>query len=82
MMGMMNKLLRQQAAADVDIDNFSGNPVDYHYFITIFEEVFEKNIDDPRGRLARLIRYPDGEPKEMIKYCIQQPTSVDYKNAR
>ena len=82
MVGMMSKLLRQQAAPDVDIDIFSGDPVDYLYFIAVFEEVVEKKIDDPRGRLARLIRYTDGEPKEMIKHCIQQPVSVGYKNAR
>ena len=82
MVGMMSKLLRQQAALDVDIDIFSGEPVDYHYFIAVFEEVVEKKIDDPRGRLARLISYTEGEPKEMIKYCIQQPVSVGYKTAR
>ena len=42
----------------------------------------EKKIENPRGRLVRLIRYTDGEPKEMIKHCIQQPVSVDYKDAR
>ena len=44
MVGMMSKLLRQQAALDVDIDIFSGEPVDYHYFIAVFEEVVEKKI--------------------------------------
>ena len=47
MVGMMSKLLRQQAAPDVDIDIFSGDPVEYHYFIAVFEEVVEKKIDDP-----------------------------------
>ena len=62
----MSKLIRQQAAPDVDIDIFSGDPVDYHYFIAVFEEVVEKKIDDPQGRLARVIRYTYGKPKEMI----------------
>ena len=78
----MSKLLRQQPAPDVDIDIFSGDPFHYHYFITAFEEVVEKKIDNPRGRLARLVRYTDGEPKKMIKHYIQQPVSVGYKNAR
>ena len=82
MVGMMSKLIRQQAAPDVDTDIFSGDPVDYHYFIAVFQEVAEKKIDNPRDRLARLIRYTDGEPKEMIKNCIQQPVSMGYKNAR
>ena len=51
MVGMMSKLIRQQAAPDVDIDIFSGDPVDYHYFIAVFEEVVEKKIEDPRDRL-------------------------------
>ena len=45
--GMMSKLLRQQAAPDVDIDNFNGDPADCYYFIAVFEEVVEKKIDNP-----------------------------------
>ena len=32
---------------NVDIDIFSGDPVDYHYFIAVFDEIAEKKIDDP-----------------------------------
>ena len=73
MVAMMSKLLRQQAAPDVDI--FNGDPVDYHYFIAVFDEVIEKKIDDPWGRLTRLIKYTDSQPNEMIKR-IQQPAVV------
>ena len=73
MVAMMSKLLRQQAAPDVDI--FNCDPVDYHYFIAVFDEVVEKKIDDPRGRLTRLIKYTDSQPNEMIKR-IQQPAVV------
>ena len=51
MVRMMSNLLRQQAAPDVDIDIFSGIPVDYHYFIAVFEEVFKKKFGNPRGKL-------------------------------
>ena len=44
---MMSKLLRQQAAPDVDINIFTKNAVDYHYFILVFDEVVEKKIDNP-----------------------------------
>ena len=80
MVARMSKLLRQQVAPDVDIDIFTGDLVDYHYFVAVFDEVVEKKIDDPRGRLAKLIKYTDGQPKEMIKHCIQQPAAVGYKN--
>ena len=79
---MISKLLRQQAAPEVDIDVFTGDLTEYHYFLAVFEEVVEQKIDDARGRLSRLIKYTDREPKEMIKHCIQHPTNIGYKNAR
>ena len=79
---MMSKLLKQQAAPEVDIDVFTGDPTKYHYFLAVFEEVVEKKTDDARGRLTRLTKHTDGEPKEMIKHCIQQPPNIGYKNAR
>ena len=50
------------------------------YFMEIFKEIVEKRID-PRGRLTRLIKYTNGEAKDLIKHCIQQPLSEGYKNA-
>ena len=47
MVGMISKLIRSQAAPDVDIDIFSGDPVDYQFFIAVFEVVVEKKIDNP-----------------------------------
>ena len=35
MVEMMSKLLRKEAAQNVDIDIFSGDPVDCHYFIVL-----------------------------------------------
>ena len=67
---MMCNLLKRQPALDVDIDEFDGNPINYHYFIAIFKEAVESKIDDPRGCLARLIKYTKGEAKELIKHCV------------
>ena len=77
---MMSMLLRQQAAPEVDIDVFTGYPTQYHYFSAVFEEVVGKKVDDARGRLTRLIKYTDEEPKKMINHCIQQPANSGYKN--
>ena len=55
MVAMMSKLLRQQASLDVDSNIFKGDPVDYHCFIAVFDEVVEKKIDDLWGRLKKLI---------------------------
>lgn len=43
----MSRLSRHQAALDVDNDKFIGDPVDYHYFINVFDEAVEKKVDDP-----------------------------------
>ena len=65
------KPLQQQAAPEVDIDCFDGNPLNYHYFMALFCEVMEVKIEDPRGRLTRLFKYTVEEAKELIKHCIQ-----------
>ena len=54
---MVCKLLNQQAAPEIDIDVFDGNPVEFHYFMAVFNEVVEKRIDDEKGKLTRLIKY-------------------------
>ena len=73
--------LLQQAAPEVDIEYFDGNPLNYHYFMALFSEVVEAKIDAPRGRLTRLIKYTVGEPKELMKHCIQLPHNRGYQTA-
>ena len=69
------KLLQLQGAPMVDIDVFDGNPLEFNYFLATFKEVVEQKVDDPRGRLTRLIKYTTGEAKELIKNCIQEDPS-------
>ena len=47
--GMTCKLLSQQSGPNVDIDMFDGNRLEVNYFISIFEEMVESKIIDPRG---------------------------------
>ena len=46
---MTCKLLSQQSGPNVDIDMFDGNRLEVNYFISIFEEMVESKIIDPRG---------------------------------
>ena len=71
-------LLKISSAPDVDMDYFSGDPLDYHYFMSLFEELVEKKIDDPFGKLARLIKYTRGEAKELIQHCSQWPNQMAF----
>ena len=76
------RLMKQQSAPKVDNDSFDGNPLNYRYFMAIFKEVVENRIDDPRGRLIRLIKYTKGEAKELVMNCIHQPPREGYQIAK
>ena len=75
-------LFQLQAAPEVDMEQFDGNPLNYHYFMAMFAEVVETKIEKPRGRLTRLIKFTTGEARELIKHCIQLPHNGGYQHAR
>ena len=76
------ELLKLQGTPDVALDCYDGDPLNYKYFITTFEEVVEKEVTDARGRLMRLIQYTSGEAKELIKGCIHTDASEGYVYAK
>ena len=78
---MICKLSQQQGAPEVELDKFSGNPLEYQYFSTMFKEVVERKIRDPVGRLAQLIKFTDGEAKNLIKHCIHLTPNTGYDTA-
>lgn len=49
---MMYKLFSQQSAANVDIEVFNYNSLEFSYFISIFEELLERKVFEPRDRLT------------------------------
>lgn len=50
--------------------------------MTLFHEVVEKRIDDPRGRSARLLKYTSFNPKDMIKHCLQELPTMSYQHTK
>ena len=76
------KLLQQQVSPHQNIKKFDSNSINYQYFMSIFKKAVEDRIEDPIGRLIRLIKYTDGEARELIKPCIQSPTYLWYQNAK
>ena len=79
---MMCNLLRHQSAPNVEIETFTGNPLDYHYFMSVFKEAMEYKIDDPHRRLVQCLKYTEGEARETIKHWIQQPVDIGYDKAK
>ena len=79
---MMCNLLHHQSLPKVEIETFTGNPLDYHYFMSVFKEAVEYKIDDSHRRLVRPLKYTEGEARETIKHCIQQPVDTEYDRAK
>ena len=69
---MLCKLLNVQSAPNLDMECFDGNVLEYHYFMVLFTEVVESKIEDPRGRLTRIIEYTIGDARDFIKHWIQR----------
>ena len=61
---------------------FDGNVLEYHYFMTLFRQVVESKAEDPRGRLTKLIKYTVGDPRDLIKHCIQLSSNEDFTKAK
>ena len=77
----MMKLINLQTAPEVDIDVFTGDPLEYQYFRATFKDVVENKIEDPRERLIRLLKYTAGDVKESIKHCLYEEDQVCFKEA-
>ena len=78
---MMCRLLQQSNAPEVKIDCFEGDSMEYQYFMATFKEAVENKFSDNRSRLTRLIQHLRGEAKELVRHCVQEPSSVGYHHA-
>ena len=64
------------------MEPFDGNVLNDQHFMALFQEVVESKVEDPRGRLIRLLKYISGEAKELINHCIQLPSNEGFKYAK
>ena len=78
---LMMQTMKLQAAPKVEIDIFYGDPLEYSYFLENFKDVVENLIDDPKQRLLRLLKYTDGDAKQLIKHCVHEQRETCYETA-
>ena len=71
----MIDMIKLQSAPKPEIDTFSGDPLEFLYFKANFREVVESSVPDERGRLTRLIKYTEGEAKDLIKHLVHDADS-------
>lgn len=81
-MESFSDMLGYLQAPQIELDTFSGNPLDYDCFMVMFKESVEKRIRDPQSCLARLMKYLEGEAKELVTGCIHLPPAEGYKYAK
>ena len=79
--GLLCTLVREQADPQVTVELFNGNPLSFAYFLSMFTESVEKKIEDPMGRLTKLIKCITGEAQELVKHFINGKPEQGYRNA-
>ena len=73
-------LVREQATLQVTIELFDGKPLNFAYFLSVFTESVKKKIEDPMGRLTRLIKCTTGEAQELVKHFLSEKLEQGYRN--
>ena len=53
----------------LEIDKFSGDPLEYQYFISVFKDSVEAKCKDPGKSLLRLLQYTKRPAKKAISHC-------------
>ena len=66
---MSQGLLAALNLPKVELDCFSGDPLQYYSFMNVFEDTVEKVVEDGGTKLTRLLQYTSGPAKEAIRSC-------------
>ena len=74
----MSSMFKELKAPTVQLDTFSGNSMDFPFFMANFTQAVEEKISDSKGRLQRLIQFTDDPAKELAKSCIYLPEERCY----
>ena len=74
--------LRRQGLPSVTPEIFTGDTLNYKIFTTLFDMAVDSRISDPREKLALLIEFTSGEPKNLIETCLYQSPESGYRRAR
>ena len=65
----------------IEIDMFSGNPMEFCKFIKAFQMSIADRLFDDDNKLMYLLHYCRGEAKEAIEHCVFLPGKAGYQRA-
>ena len=66
----------------IELEPFDGNPLNYHSFMAVFDEVVHNVACDAKVKLTRLLQFTKDKAKEAIKSCILLKGDEGYLQAR
>lgn len=61
---------------------FKGDPLDYQFFIRVFEHAIEKRTDNSKDRLHFLEQFTAGQPQDLVRSCQYMPLDRGYLEAK
>ena len=50
--------------------------------MTLFHQIIETRVEDPRGTIILLIEYTKGDVRKIIKHCVHQPPTQGFRNTK
>lgn len=77
--------MKQQSLSTLppmDIPVFSGDPLDFTFFIRAFEHGVESKTTNNKDRLYFLEQFTKGQPKVLVRSCQHMPSERGYKEAK
>ena len=79
---LSEELATHFSSPNVEIPIFSGDPREYHMFITTFDQVIGNVLSSDQAKLTRLYQYLSGEARSAVKAFAQIGGGVGYAKTR
>ena len=77
-----SQMLDMLSMPKLTIDVFTGDPLTYKEFMTIFDEIVDSKPVDSHMKLTRLLQFTSGKAKDSIRHCALIGGSRGYEHAR
>ena len=81
LISQISTMFKLSSVPVVELDTFSGDILEYTYFITNFREVVEKAIVSQTSRLNLLLKHTSGKAKDLVKNCTLESQENCYDKA-
>ena len=66
----------------LEIQKFDGNPIYYHSFVAMFDEVVGCSQESDQTKLTRLLQFTEGKAHDSIMLCADMSDGTGYRQAR